>query len=365
MTTIFMLVYGDYHKLHRATLEAFMRQKYSNARVRLWLNVVCLETLDWLLTVVPKDWLLYISSENVPKYKVMWKLFNDPVNPIETPWITWFDDDIVTTPEWFSGALGFIAGDPHISFFGAQFWRPHSSGVKHWLKTARWYKRQPFSAYQGTNGIWFIRGSYWWLETAVMRQLDWPDPRLVHNGGDTALSEAILQLKLKQREYYLGTSTDFAPRRGRSDRPAGCKSGKRASDGKAPRMVNRMVEYDALLARHNISYVSLTDSVRLVGDISNCPAVELMTWGIRPATPSASILGLPTVQTSVQSRRKAPADGATRRFIKVPPRAPKRRQVYAQAEVKPKSGVSVPPRRASERTLKQLLQIRQQKQQRR
>jgi len=70
-------------------------------------------------------------------------------------------------------------------------------------------------------------------------------------------------------------------------------------------------------------------------------------------------------QPQPQRWEKAPTDGIPRRFIKVPPRTPKRHQVHVQAEVKPKPGVNAHPRRTPVRTLQQLLRIRQQKQQRR
>lgn len=283
-----MLVYGDYPEMHRDVLTPLLQHNRDND-VRLWLNAVCFETLDWLLNVVPANWTIYVNSENTPKYIAMWQLFNDNLNPINTPWITWFDDDIVTAPNWLAAAEQFIAANPQVALFGAQFWRPHVAGVEQWIRQARWYNSRPFHRRNKSNGIRFIRGSYWWLPTFVMRYLDWPDPRLSHNGGDTALSEAILQLGLAQQDFHVGTDTDFEPRRGYSECPAGCKVGRRKSDGKIASALGDTAAYDYHLKQHNVDYVVLTNTIRLV---NGPPGLRprYTNWGVRIVDPHATKL---------------------------------------------------------------------------
>lgn len=309
ITTVFMLVYGDYPELHRNVLGP-MLQNNREQDVRLWLNAVCPKTLDLLLNDAPKNWTLYVNSENTPKYKVMWKLFNDPLNPITTPWITWFDDDIVTEPDWLPAAEQFINANPQTALFGAQFWRPHLAGVEHWIRKARWYSHKPFQQVRrhGAHGIKFIRGSYWWLPTFIMHYLDWPDYRLSHNGGDTALSEAILQLGLIQKNFHAGTSVDFEPRRGYSELPAGCARGRRKTDGKVASLLGDTAAYDERLKQYDVSYIELTDTVRLICDTVTMPP-ELTNWGVRPVqahAPKLKPLRASVVRQirSVQSRTR-------------------------------------------------------------
>ena len=72
-------------------------------------------------------------------------------------------------------------------------------------------------------GVSFMTGGYVWLRTDIMRQLDWPDERLNHNGGDTLLGEAIRQQGLPRHHFDYGVAVNKAKRRGLSERPAGSK----------------------------------------------------------------------------------------------------------------------------------------------
>jgi hypothetical protein len=54
-----------------------------------------------------------------------------------------------------------------------------------------------------------------------MKQLDWPDPRLNHNGGDTLLGEAIRQQQLPRHAFHYGVKINKYKRRGFREKPAG------------------------------------------------------------------------------------------------------------------------------------------------
>ena len=44
------------------------------------------------------------------------------------------------------------------------------------------------------DGRWFfVVGGCWWIRTCAVRELDWPDPRLVKGSDDVYLGEAIRQ----------------------------------------------------------------------------------------------------------------------------------------------------------------------------
>lgn len=353
-STLFMLLYGDYPKLHRSVLTPLVKQPIQALNVRLWLNTVCLETVEWLVEHAPPSWLLYVSDKNVPKYRAMQYMFHDPAHPITTPWITWFDDDtIVIADNWFDTTSSFLREHPDVDFVGKEYFKPHVAGIEKWIRRATWFRNRAFQTIsKKRRGIKFIQGSYWWIKTAVIARIGWPDVRLNHNGGDTALSEAVWQNGFKQLEFTYGVDIDCAERRGRTEKPAGATNEQaHSSDHSAPSMAGKGSDYVRVFEHAGRHYL-LPQVDQLVTPAATVPPTA--------ATPSAS-----TSLRRLQPRGKAPVDGTPRRFIKVPPRAPKRRQVHVQAEVKPKSGVSVPPRRTPERTLKQLLQIRQQKQQRR
>lgn len=227
--TAFALLYGNYHKLHKRFLQAIIERVPQNSvQVRLWLNTVCEDTRTWITKNQQPNWLVYDSKdENRPKYKVLRYVFHDEDYPIETPWVIWFDDDaIITDADWFERTQRFIqAHEPNVHFFGQQLRRGHQPGYKAFLKQARWYTgrapqqlRDP--GYRGP-GITFVQGSYWWLKTDAMRQINWPDHRLSHNGGDTLLSEALWQQHIKQHDFHYGVAINSAPRRGLSESPAG------------------------------------------------------------------------------------------------------------------------------------------------
>jgi len=357
-TTICLLLYGDYPELHRSALDGLLRSDLSGAHVRVWCNVVCPQTLTFLLETQPVGWQIYVNSANRPKYTLMRDMFY--ATPISTPWITWLDDDTqLLKPDWVSYTQQHLSRHPEIDFCGLETNGRYYRGGRDVVKSAAWYRKKPF----GVGISRHVYGAYWWLKTGVQRALAWPDHRLSHNGGDWLLSEALRQQSFKQVNYCYGINVQVkAVRRGRSDVSLGRRDKKvtSPSDKQQATMLGKADVYKQMLTDAGVNFDNLDNETLLFSLPSGSPLVvhstPLVPTQTQPATP---------VLAGLRSRGRAPADGAVRRFVKVPPRVPKRRQVHAQAEVKPKSGVRVPPRRAPERTLKQLLQIRQQKQQRR
>lgn len=294
-TTVFMLLYGDYPEWHKKVLPPLLKQPQEKLDVRLWLNVVCLDTLKWLKINAPKDWLIYLSDRNIPKYRVMRQLFHDTVYPITTEWLTWFDDDTpIIADDWLEKTLEFIANTRNVAFFGRVSPKGHNAGVKKWIETADWYTGRPLQRINVDNyhgpGICFVQGCYWWLRADVMRMLDWPDKRLNHNGGDTALSEAIWQARLTQCNFWYGVDRGEAPRRGLTEPPAGFKF-KRAtkSDGRVAVMLDRMADYEQYLVAENVEFVIRNDHLYMLGDraeLASKPVITADTAAV-PVTPAA------------------------------------------------------------------------------
>ena len=348
-TTLFMLVYGDYPDMHKKAVTPLLTLDPSRVAVRLWLNTVCPETFSWLLKYAPKHWIIYISSKNVPKYPVMRRLFNDQLNPIVTPWVTWLDDDThIVKDDWCNKTAQFIETEPTAVFFGHSYWKRHLPGVGQWIRNAAWYTQRAFMAasswyknktIRGT-GIAFIRGSYWWLKTETLRALDWPDTRLNHNGGDTALSEAIWQSRQPQHDFHYGITKELAPRRGRSERPAGFKHNYvNRTDGSIASMIDQMPQYEATLAETETSFLRLDSNTLLLGDASKY-------FDAAALVPSGEVLQL-SKGAAQKPAAKNPA--AQKPAAKKPARAKTVRSVIRRSQSNTtKNPAAPPPRKAAQ-----------------
>lgn len=230
--TIYALLYGDYFKLHKRLLESLIKHApRDKAKVVIWCNTVCGKTGEFIAKQLPSEWSCVFSKKNVPKYEVMRKLFHGEFAP-STEWVAWFDDDShITQSDWWTKTIRFIEDNKGkgICYFGQPWYVHHLPGQAAFIRDAAWYAGVPFQQHATRSptvkkpGIEFAQGSYWWLRTDVMKKLDWPDRRLVHNGGDTLLGEAIHQQLLPFHKFHHGVKLNDAKRRGRSDRPAGAK----------------------------------------------------------------------------------------------------------------------------------------------
>lgn len=223
---ICVLMYGNYHATHRRLIRSLLLTLCPNQTVWVWLNQVCQPTYDELAKHTAKITVKRVSSDNVPKYRVM-RQFYDEITPEQFKWVLWLDDDThFTRPDALEAAQKFQstkAGE-NVCYFGEKWWVNYLAGQSEFISRSPWYKGRPFELVgkKKVPGINFITGGYHWLRTDVLKQLDWPDKRLVHNGGDTLLAEAIRQQGLPIHHFNYGVKVNDAKRRGRSDAPAGC-----------------------------------------------------------------------------------------------------------------------------------------------
>lgn len=225
--TIYSLLYGDYTELHQRLVNSLLPRIPEDVPIILWCNVVCKSTLDWLkafgsrLSIIDSD-------ENVPKYVAMRRMFHE-LHPPQTPWLIWFDDDAhIVADNWWPHMLAYIDSKQkeNICYIGEPWYAHHLPGQWQFISQSTWFtgRKPQMCPAQGKRrkpGIWFAQGSYWWLRTDIMQKLDWPDPRLKHNGGDTLLGEAIRQQHLLFHRTSYGVKTNDAKRRGHHERPAG------------------------------------------------------------------------------------------------------------------------------------------------
>lgn len=255
-TTICMLMYGDYHKLHCEALGGLIKSDLRHADVRIWCNVVCEQTFRLLARMPSLGWRIYVNDENRPKYKLMRDMFYSTRDPVNTEWFTWFDDDtLVTHPNWMTKTYDYLRRAINIDFCGQDTRPNYYKGSHEVVRSAPWFTGARF----GKNLSRHIYGAYWWLKTEVMRELDWPDRRLSHNGGDWLLSEAIRQQGYKQVCYHPGIKVRLTQRRGLSEVSVGRRDKKltNASDKRKISMTGKMSFYRTVLNECDIEYEKL------------------------------------------------------------------------------------------------------------
>jgi hypothetical protein len=233
--TVYGLLYGDDFKLHNRFLDSlFTHVPRDTVDVRLWCNVLCEQTKQRLMAEFSKrkstsdKWLdFYFCPDNRPKYKAMADMFTHRWKP-GSAWVIWFDDDsYIEKADWCKQTVAYIKEHPDTRYIGQPWFVHHLPGQWDFIKKADWYRGLPPeqcpTRTKGVTkpGITFAQGAYWWLRTDVLNKLNWPDPRLNHNGGDTLLGEAIRQQGLSLTKFHYGVQVNKYKRRGMHEKPAG------------------------------------------------------------------------------------------------------------------------------------------------
>ena len=86
------------------------------------------------------------------------------------------------------------------------------------MKEASWYGGKPFQRRSGRERIVFVTGGFWAISKEATDRLDWPDPRIKHNGGDVMLGEALHQQDIQIKQVIIpGVHISDADRRGYSE----------------------------------------------------------------------------------------------------------------------------------------------------
>lgn len=222
--SVYALLYGSYHVLHKRLLDSLSLYVPSSVRVVVWCNQVCPETRA-LLEV--SHFNAIFCEENKPKYLAMREMFTSVTySPLGSEWVVWFDDDsYVERSDWYVATKEYVASRRHqnICYFGQPWFVHHLPGQWEFISRMPWFRNKPPELIKGRPGITFAQGAYWGLRTDVLRSLDWPPSQfgLSHNGGDTLLGEAIRQADLPFHKFHYGVKINAARRRGHSEPPAG------------------------------------------------------------------------------------------------------------------------------------------------
>jgi hypothetical protein len=245
--TVLVLLYGNFHELHRRCLESIVATIPPTVQLRVGLNEVCDETLEWLerghldpQMLVPgtlqagnimrgieqSRTLLYSSrNQNLKKYPMMRRMLWE--DKLTTPWVVWFDDDsyVAKDSPWWSELEKMVA-DSKVMYLGQPWWVHYLEGQWDYIRSRPWFRGMPPQLHDEKPGVGFHTGGFVAIRTTVLKKLKWPDKTLVHNGGDTLLSEAIRQQGWHINRFptkEMGVHVNASARRGYNERPAGSK----------------------------------------------------------------------------------------------------------------------------------------------
>jgi hypothetical protein len=201
--TLCVLLYGDYHPLHRRCLESIRATTTPDRlELRVATNAACRETLDLVsglldAGVVRKH---YFHRDNDRKYPVMRQMFHDRDDPIGTRWAIWFDDDTLCdrNRDWLRHLARAIVSHPGAAMFGAPRFSHMSRKQADWLRAGRWHRKRPMRDRHGKetpngNVVHFCVGACFCVLYKAVKTADLPDERLGHNGGDACLGEQLWQ----------------------------------------------------------------------------------------------------------------------------------------------------------------------------
>jgi len=226
--TIFVLLYGEWTPLAMRCIESITKyaQEAYPENIRVGVNSGCAETYDYLSLLVNEGYLfdcnIYWSRENIHKYPLMRQMMYDSDNPIETPYVMWFDDDSYIKERPDSSFLRDVeaalshnghGGTPQM--LGGVYTIQVMPNQQEWIRAQPWYTGSPIS-----NPMRFATGGWWTLETSIMRSLDYPWKCLDHRGGDVMLGAAVEQQGIVLRNFRHGVAinADMQGRESKSDR---------------------------------------------------------------------------------------------------------------------------------------------------
>lgn len=203
--TVCTLLYGNYPALHKRCLLSIVESIPSDyMELRVALNQVTKETEDFVDSL--PVYKLYKHESNLRKYPAMREMLYDVEAPITTKYVVWLDDDAYCVlPNWYE-ILSKAIIENHasdVAMYGELLNYQVPEEGKQWFTGAAWHKGRKMrdrygSERSGGNYIQHCRGSFWCINTDIMRRCDIPDQRLLQKGGNQAIAE-----QLWQNGYYI------------------------------------------------------------------------------------------------------------------------------------------------------------------
>lgn len=217
--TVCVLTYGDYLPLVRRCVDSLYKWVPPEIfHLRLGMNAVTAPVREWAKQLTEKgNVTLYDSPENLFKYPMMRRMFEG----LPDGWVLWFDDDsYADRSSWLLSLSQLML--PVYGVLGKKYFSNLKTGQPAWIEKAAWYTGRPLESRKGKPISTFATGGFWAAQTAVIKKLDWPDPRLANNGGDIMFGAACWQHEVVVKQVYDGSVKISAhPRRGVSQRHPG------------------------------------------------------------------------------------------------------------------------------------------------
>jgi len=219
--TICVLTYGPHASLARRFLTS-LYEKTDPAlfHLRAGLNEVEPGTHELFREYAKRFGNIEVFDEpvNVFKCPLMRRMFYEPA--IMTAWTLWCDDDtFFTRADWLQRLALKIERKPRAAMWGSVHlvWR-RDAFIRDWIRAARWYRGVAWQRGVNPQGqeateFRFATGGFWAIRTEIIRQLDWPDPRLIQAHDDFLLGEALRQNQLEVGNFCRGVKINAAARR--------------------------------------------------------------------------------------------------------------------------------------------------------
>ena len=194
--TICVCTYGDHLAFVKRCLESIRPRCARNSyRLAVGGNEVSPAVREYLRRLRGEGAIdrLHLSPVNLNKSPMMRRLFAD----VRTEFVWWFDDDVEVVDPGALEVRLFLAREAsrRTVLWGDLYtcdldrWQDDGIDVRAWIRGAAWYRGRPIGARRWS----FPTGANWFVRTAALRAMDWPDPRLVLTAEDVLLGEAIRQ----------------------------------------------------------------------------------------------------------------------------------------------------------------------------
>lgn len=212
--SILVLTFGAYPELAKRSIGSVLEHcDRSDFELVVGANAVGAETEAYLKELKTSGWIdvLLESEENINQCPMMRRMLKRATR--EFVW--WLDDDSYIID---SGALRrrldlADSGDPTVVQWGRVAVCSHKETFTRrkdpvaFVRSATWYRGLPPPSWKvgglgefdyegkGTgNGMWrFVLGGEWFMRRSALEAIGWPDPRIIKDGADVFLGEAIRQ----------------------------------------------------------------------------------------------------------------------------------------------------------------------------
>jgi hypothetical protein len=188
-----VLFYGtdDYcYSLAQRVLNRPMRQLADlGAEFRIGLNAVGEQTRELVMEFAEKTEASITESQaNIYKYPIMRRMFYE--KPLHASATMWFDDNSFISPDadaerWLQRVLNQLSG---CTMLGSVYTQGLVGKQPEWVRGQPWFAGKEPGPY-----VKYAAGGWWTIQTAALRQLDWPTKNVKHHGGDVMLGEALKQ----------------------------------------------------------------------------------------------------------------------------------------------------------------------------